>query len=158
MKTWKVAANGIEGNMNRTREEVCETAAKKLIEAVGKVSNTRALVGLDGFVNEIIAVVNKRFDDGRFEPIRTIAAFGAKIVAASGESSNYELVVTRRKLGGNGPIMANALARIGFDVSYVGNLGGRLWTRCFTSSLAAPRSSASPSRAKRTPWSSRTAS
>ena len=145
--------------MNRTREEVCESTAKKLIEAVGEVSNTRALVGLDGFVDEIIAVVDKRFDDGRFEPIRTIAAFGAKIVAASGESSNYELVVTQRKLGGNGPIMANALARIGLRRLLCRQpRRTRLWTRSSTSSLDAPRSSASPSRAKPTPWSSRTAS
>lgn len=109
--------------MNRTREEICETTAKKLIAAVGEIEKTKALVGLDGFVDEIIAVVDKRYDDGRYDPIRTIAAFGAKITAAAGESSNYELVVTRRKLGGNGPIMADALANLGLDVSYVGNLG-----------------------------------
>jgi sugar/nucleoside kinase (ribokinase family) len=48
---------------------------------------------------------------------------GQKILAASGASSNYELVVKQRKLGGNGPIMANALAHIGLGVTYVGSLG-----------------------------------
>src|SRR3954468_15226677 len=81
------------------------------------------MVGLDGFVDEIICVVDKRHDHGKFDPIRTIDRFGAKITAAAGESSNYELVVKQRKLGGNGPIMANALASMGLDVTYVGNLG-----------------------------------
>ena len=40
-----------------------------------------------------------------------------------GESSNYELVVKQQKLGGNGPIMANALASFGMNVTYIGNLG-----------------------------------
>jgi hypothetical protein len=43
--------------------------------------------------------------------------------AASGQSSNYELIVKQMKLGGNGPIMANALAYLGVSVTYIGNLG-----------------------------------
>src|SRR5258708_2745535 len=52
-----------------------------------------------------------------------MAAMGAKIRNASGESSNYELVVKQSKLGGNGPIMANALACLGLQVTYLGSLG-----------------------------------
>jgi sugar/nucleoside kinase (ribokinase family) len=81
------------------------------------------LVGLDGFVDEIIAVVDKRFSDEAYDPVRTIGGLADKIAAAAGESSNYELVVRQRKLGGNGPILANALASLGFGVTYVGNLG-----------------------------------
>src|SRR5262249_17361232 len=46
-----------------------------------------------------------------------------KILAAAGQSSNYELLVKQTKLGGNGPIMANALAAAGVGVAYIGNLG-----------------------------------
>ena len=80
-------------------------------------------MGFDGFVDEIIAVIDKRHDFERFDAIQTIQAFGAKITAAAGQSSNYELIVKQMKLGGNGPIMANALASAGFAVNYVGNLG-----------------------------------
>src|SRR5262249_50460330 len=79
--------------------------------------------GLDGFVDQIIAVVDKRFNDKAYEPVRTIGAMAAKIANAAGESSNYELVVRQRKLGGNGPIMANAIASLGLGVTYIGNLG-----------------------------------
>src|SRR5882757_7289560 len=109
--------------MTHPRAEVCHATSRKLATGVTGLAGTRALVGLDGFVDEIIAVVDKRHVDGRYEPVRTIGAMADKIRAASGESSNYELIVTRRKLGGNGPIMANALACLGFDVTYIGNLG-----------------------------------
>src|SRR3954466_6853690 len=95
------------------REQVCELTSRKLVAAAGHIPDIRATVGLDGFVDEIIAVVDKRHDDGRFDRVRTIGALGEKIRGAIGQSSNYELVVKQMKLGGNGPIMANALASLG---------------------------------------------
>src|SRR6185436_100157 len=41
----------------------------------------------------------------------------------AGHSTNIEAVTQRVKLGGNGPIMANALCRFGVKVTYVGALG-----------------------------------
>jgi len=107
----------------KLREEVCEATAGKLAAAARSLPATKALVGLDGFVDEIIAVVDKRFSDEAYEPVRTISALADKISRAAGQSSNYELVVRKRKLGGNGPIMANALASLGLGVSYIGSLG-----------------------------------
>jgi hypothetical protein len=109
--------------MNASRQQICGTTAQGLARAVNGLSSTRAVVGLDGFVDSIIAVVDKRYDRDRYDPVRTIAAMGEKISHAAGESSNYELVVKQRKLGGNGPIMANALARLGLQVTYLGSLG-----------------------------------
>ena len=109
--------------MTMTREQVAELTAKKLAAAADSMKARKALVGLDGFVDEIIAVVDKRQDREHYEPVRTIDRLGQKILKASGQSSNYELVVKQRKLGGNGPIMANALASIGMEVTYIGNLG-----------------------------------
>jgi sugar/nucleoside kinase (ribokinase family) len=109
--------------MALTREQICSLTSRKLAEKANSLKSLKAMVGLDGFVDEIIAVVDKRHDHGKFEAVKTIDRFGAKITAAAGESSNYELVVKQRKLGGNGPIMANALASMGLEVTYVGNLG-----------------------------------
>lgn len=107
-----------------TREQVCELAARRLRDAAAaRLGELRALVGLDGFVDEIIAVVDKRTGHDAYLPVRTIADLGRKIGAAAGQSSNYELVVKQMKLGGNGPIMANALACLGVKVTYLGNLG-----------------------------------
>jgi len=53
----------------------------------------------------------------------TIQRLGERVTGAAGKSTNIEMVVQRTKLGGNGPIMANALARLGIKVTYVGALG-----------------------------------
>jgi sugar/nucleoside kinase (ribokinase family) len=117
-------AGGKESSrMNRLRSQVCQGAADQLAQALPGLSANRAVVGLDGFVDAIIAVVDKRFGAGDYEPVRTITAMAEKIRGASGESSNYELVVKQRKLGGNGPIMANALACLGLGVTYLGSVG-----------------------------------
>jgi len=81
------------------------------------------MIGFDGFVDSIIAVVDKRYDAVRYDPVATIEQLGKKILGAAGQSSNYEMVVTLEKLGGNGPIMANAMAQLGLPVTYVGSLG-----------------------------------
>jgi sugar/nucleoside kinase (ribokinase family) len=109
--------------MSLTREQIAELTSKKLAAAAGSLKSMKATVGLDGFVDNIIAVVDKRTDKSNYVPVRTIDALAGKIKAAAGQSSNYELVIKQRKLGGNGPIMANALACAGLDVTYIGNLG-----------------------------------
>jgi sugar/nucleoside kinase (ribokinase family) len=53
----------------------------------------------------------------------TIAQYAERLAAAAGRSTNVELVSQLTKLGGNGPIMANALASFGLKVTYLGNLG-----------------------------------
>jgi hypothetical protein len=88
-----------------------------------RATETTAFVGLDGFVDEIIRVVNRRQDENHYEAMHEIAQLGSRISSAAGKSTNVELVVERTKIGGNGPIMAHALARLGIRVTYVGTLG-----------------------------------
>lgn len=94
-----------------------------LAAAMPTLGQRRAVIGLDGFVDQIISVVDKRESAERFTRVPTLTAMGQKIIAAAGKSTNIELVVERVKLGGNGPIMANALAVFGLQVTYIGNLG-----------------------------------
>ncbi len=103
--------------------EFREHCAAKLLTQAEPASHLRAFVGLDGFVDEIIHVVDKRESAEKFQRQPTIAKFAERLAAAAGKSTNVELVVRRTKLGGNGPIMANALARFGIKVAYVGALG-----------------------------------
>jgi sugar/nucleoside kinase (ribokinase family) len=109
--------------MALTREQIGQATAVKLQSAVSGLKSTRALIGLDGFVDEIIAVVDKRHSFNEYDAVKTIAEFGRKVLNAAGQSSNYELVPRQMKLGGNGPIMANALASFGTTVTYIGSLG-----------------------------------
>jgi len=105
-----------------TTELRARTAAA-LRSETSRVPQLTAFVGLDGFVDEIIDVVDKRQDVSHYERIPTIASLGARISEAAGRSTNIELVNRRTKLGGNGPIMANALASFGLNTTYVGPLG-----------------------------------
>lgn len=105
------------------RAQIARDAAAGLRRFASQISQTPVMVGFDGFVDSIIEVVDQRFDSERYTPIATIEQFGRKILNAAGQSSNYELMTKLTKLGGNGPIMANALAAQGFAVTYVGALG-----------------------------------
>jgi sugar/nucleoside kinase (ribokinase family) len=104
-------------------EEFREQTAARLLANVDRASRMRAFVGLDGFVDEIIRVVDKRDHAESFQRLTTISKLAERLAAAAGKSTNIELVTERIKLGGNGPIMANALARLGIKVTYVGALG-----------------------------------
>ena len=92
-------------------------------QAKTALKSKRAVIGFDGFVDEIVRLVDKRSSRDEYSTIPTIAKFAERIGGAAGKSANLELVVQKRKLGGNGPIMANALATFGARVTCIGNLG-----------------------------------
>jgi hypothetical protein len=83
----------------------------------------KLLIGFDGFIDEIIHVVDQREDHNNYTRINTITGFSERIAEAAGLSSNIELVSQQVKLGGNGPIMANTLKYQDHDIIYIGCLG-----------------------------------
>jgi hypothetical protein len=83
----------------------------------------KLLIGFDGFVDEIIHVVDKRIDNENFKRIETIEDLAKRIQKASGLSTNIELVPVVKKIGGNGPIMCNAMSGAGAYITYIGSLG-----------------------------------
>jgi hypothetical protein len=88
------------------------------------ISNKFVVVGFDGFVDRIVHPVALRHGQGEaFTPMGTIEEFGRRILEAAGKSTNIELFPRLDKLGGNGPIMANALLAGGLQVKYIGALG-----------------------------------
>jgi len=97
----------------------------KLVEILaGKdPSIFKMLIGFDGFIDEIIHAVDKRMDAEHFTRIETISSFGDRIKRASGLSTNIELYPSQKKIGGNGPIMCNALAMHDANITYLGALG-----------------------------------
>ncbi|HED53739.1 MAG TPA: hypothetical protein ENJ00_06015, partial [Phycisphaerales bacterium] len=53
----------------------------------------------------------------------TIAGFAERCAAAAGKSTNFEIHAVDRRFGGNGPLLAHAMASIGTGVTYVGSIG-----------------------------------
>ncbi len=103
--------------------EFRQQTAAQLESVAARVPALTAFVGLDGFVDEILHVVDKRYDAHRYDRVPTIAAYAQRLAGAAGKSTNIELVNVMTKLGGNGPIMGNALSHLGLGVTYVGSLG-----------------------------------
>ena len=100
---------------------IVRSAAEQI--AVSPTNERRILVGFDGFVDEIISVVDKRHDADHYDAITSIDDFGSRVSAAAGLSTNFEMVPQKIKLGGNGPIMANAFNAHEYAVHYIGALG-----------------------------------
>jgi hypothetical protein len=100
-----------------------KSAAAALAAGSSELASQDVTIGLDGFVDEIVSVVDKRESADQFTRLSTLSAFARRIAQAAGKGTNAELVVTQVKLGGNGPIMADALAAFGMRVIYIGSLG-----------------------------------
>lgn len=109
--------------MDTNIHELRESCAQQLLAATNRAAQLTAFIGLDGFVDEIIHVVDKRDNAETFQRLPTIARLAERLAGAAGQSTNIELVNQLTKLGGNGPIMANALASFGIKVTYLGTLG-----------------------------------
>src|SRR2546423_7375727 len=97
--------------------------ANELSRGADRVAGMTAFIGLDGFVDDILHAVDKRESAENYQRVTNIAKFDERLAAAAGQSTNIELVSQLTKLGGNGPIMANALASFGLKVTYLGILG-----------------------------------
>ena len=82
----------------------------------------KAFVGLDGYIDLIQRPVQARTNDD-VTYFSTIADFAAHLGKAAGKSAQVELVTQETKLGGNSPIMANALGTFGFSTTCLGTFG-----------------------------------
>lgn len=91
----------------------------------------KALIGFDGFVDNIRkAVKSKHSDSVEYYP--TLTEFAARINAASGKSGQIEMITTRTKLGGNAPILSNALGKLGIKNTCIGSMGYPRKNRAFS--------------------------
>jgi hypothetical protein len=102
---------------------VPKAALAELQNAPKTTATSPALVGLDGFVDKILHVVAKRESAEKYTRLSKMTDWSKRIAAAAGLSANFEMVTKMVKLGGNGPIMANALGAFGMPITYIGNLG-----------------------------------
>ncbi len=102
------------------REQDLKTAFKELNE---KFVPKTIVAGFDGFIDEIIHIVDTYTGKDTYNRIETIADFAVKVSQAAGLSANFEYKTIQKKLGGNGPIIANALLSQGNKIHYYGALG-----------------------------------
>ncbi len=81
------------------------------------------LIGFDGFTDEIVSAVDRRDSATQFSSMTTLESLASRIHDAAGKSSNIELISKQIKIGGNGPILAQALVHAGCAPTLIGCLG-----------------------------------
>ncbi len=82
-----------------------------------------ALVGFDGFTDNLYSVVDQRSLTG-FTTLDTLASFRKRLEAGS---CNIELILKETRIGGNGPILAQTLIKLGVAVDFIGCAEGPLF-------------------------------
>ncbi len=102
-----------------------QTTAASLLAGRKSLAKVSALIGFDGFVDNIYYSVDKRKSATEYTRIPTLKAYGERIAAAAGKSANIEVVCQAVKLGGNGPIMANAMGAQSVPLTYCGMIGDK---------------------------------
>lgn len=94
-----------------------------LQNAAAILATKKIAAGFDGFVDSIVKVVINKTQSGETEHFQTIMQFGDYISSKSGSGFSLESEEQQLKLGGNMPIMANAMAQMGAGVDCVGAFG-----------------------------------
>ncbi|MFM7858493.1 MAG: PfkB family carbohydrate kinase [Flammeovirgaceae bacterium] len=89
-----------------------------------RLNNTdfRATLGFDGFVDTIVKLVKQRVD-GEATYFQTMEEWVAYQHERMGKNFSIEVENQTMKLGGNMPIMANALSNLGCQICCIGALG-----------------------------------
>lgn len=95
---------------------------QRLLHSKDKALQAIALVGFDGFVDSIQKAVNKR-NGNEVSFFKTIDEFSTHLKSLSGKSGQVELIIKQLKMGGNAPILANALGCLGVHGTCVGAMG-----------------------------------
>ena len=98
----------------------------ELSQKLGQLNNAsltkKAFVGFDGFVDFIKKAVKQRKSQETIY-YETLTDFSDRIKQAAGRSGQIELTTNKVKLGGNAPILSNALGKLGVTSYCVGSLG-----------------------------------
>ncbi|WP_194778006.1 hypothetical protein [Pararhodonellum marinum] len=96
---------------------------KKLAEKLNdqKIDQS-VMIGFDGYVDSLYRVIQKKSGvENHF--FSNISSFSDHIKTLSGKSGQVELSLKEIKIGGNAPIMSQAMGAIGFQVHCMGTLG-----------------------------------
>lgn len=87
------------------------------------IGTKEATIGIDAFIDKIVRVVHGKNSKNEYDFFKDITQFGNHLVSKAGKSCGIEVHERFTKLGGNAPIMANALGTLGIKVNCVGALG-----------------------------------
>jgi len=131
--------------LSPSREEI-EDLIGRLERADNLLRGKKATTGFDGFVDTIVRIIKNRKEGRPSNLFRTKKQFGKYITAKEDTSFSLELEERSTRIGGNMPILSNALGSLGIQVNCLGALGHprlhpvfkNLSSRCHVYSFAEP--------------------
>jgi hypothetical protein len=100
-----------------------ENAINYLKKNMESLKTKQVTIGIDSAIDKIVRVVNSKSDKNEYVYFNDIAEFGNHIVSKSGKSCGIEIVERFTKLGGNAPIMSEAMGTLDVKVNCVSPLG-----------------------------------
>jgi ADP-dependent phosphofructokinase/glucokinase len=107
--------------INTTKELLLDLCVR--LETIKRAENEfHVLTGFDGFVDRIQKAVKKK-ESGKNAYFKTIKTFSEHLGLLAEKSGQVELITERIKMGGNAPLMANALANLGIKNTCIGSMG-----------------------------------
>ncbi|MBS1976787.1 MAG: hypothetical protein JST46_05425 [Bacteroidetes bacterium] len=99
-------------------------STRKLLERLkASPPSAHVFTGFDGFIDYLGKPVRMRTRDGGVVYYDTIHDFAEHLIDLSGKSGQIEIITHTTKIGGNAPILAEALGTMGIPVHCVGSAG-----------------------------------
>ena len=105
--------------MNEARLKAIEHLKKARVGLPEK----EVTIGIDAFIDKILRLVQNKTVSGEYVYFDDIAQFGQHLITKAGKSGQMEACVRFTKLGGNAPLMADAVGSLGVKVNCVGAMG-----------------------------------
>jgi hypothetical protein len=93
-----------------------------LLKSIQDSTLPKAFVGFDGFVDTIQKAVKQRTHT-KVTYFQTISEMAEHLARMNGKSGQVELVTEKIKMGGNAPILSNALGKLGVPTTCVAAAG-----------------------------------
>jgi len=87
------------------------------------LNSKQVTIGIDAFIDKIQRVVKSQTEEGECVFFNDIGEFGAYLITKKGMSCGIEVRERFTKLGGNAPIMANALGNLGVKLNCMAAMG-----------------------------------
>ena len=109
------------------------------MDLLKKGGSFRAFVGLDGFVDEIVHVVDKRTSPQTYTRVEQMKDFGEAIVSSAGVSTNFEFVSVQKSWAETARSLPSASGSSARRCAMRAASGQKAFIRFFRSWNAAPR-------------------
>ncbi len=96
---------------------------KVIKKRMNLLHDKKVTIGFDGFIDNIVRVIRQKDEKRQKKYFADIGQFGGYVSARQGKSFSIEVDPLTTKIGGNMPILANAIGCLGIEVNCIGAMG-----------------------------------